>query len=118
MLPAILTPETTREVWPQRREDIVELFRTHVYGRRPDMSYQVESTLVSSTPAAEGAVREMYQVTVSTVRGSVALELALVLPAGVEKAPVVMLLSNHDRVNPNTTPPGCLPTGRRDAHRP
>ena len=104
MLPAILTPDTTRETWPQRRESIVELFRTHVYGRRPDIPYQVEATLVSTSPAAEGALREMYQVTVSTQRGSVTMELALVLPAGVEKAPVVMLLSNHDRVPPNITP--------------
>ena len=106
MLPQILTPGTTRENWPARREALVDLFREHVYGRRPDMPYQVESRLVSSTPAMGGtAVREMHEVTVRTAKGAVSMELALVLPAGAENVPVVLLLSNHDREKLPTAPP-------------
>lgn len=60
---------------------------------------------MSRTTALKGAAqREMYRVTVSTSRGSVDLELALVLPVGAEPVPVVMLLSNHDRQKLPTAP--------------
>lgn len=105
MLQAVCTPETTRENWPRRREELVELFRTYEYGRRPELPYGVQGKLVSRTDALGGkALREMWQVTVSTVRGSVSMELALVLPAGENQVPVVMLLSNHDRRKIETTP--------------
>ena len=105
MLPAILMPGMDRENWKTRREALVELFREQEYGRRPDLPYRVESRLVSSAPALEGkAVREMHAVTVSTDRGSVTMELALVLPVGKEKVPVALLLSNHDREKLPTSP--------------
>lgn len=106
MLPAVCTPGLTRESWPVRRAELVELFQNYEFGRRPEMEYAVESRLVSSAPAVDGrAVREMYEVTVCTARGSVSMELALVLPVGVARAPVVMLLSNHDREKLPITPP-------------
>lgn len=106
MLNAVCLPETTRENWNVRREELVELFRNYEFGRRPELPYQVDSRLVSRSDALAGkAVREMYAVTVSTARGSVELELALVLPAGTKTVPVVMLLSNHDRVKQPVTPP-------------
>lgn len=106
MLPVVCPPGTTRENWPARRAQLIECFRKYEFGRRPDEAYRVTGELVSSTPALDGAAtREMYRVTVSTARGSVSLELALVLPAGEEKVPVVMLLSNHDREKLPTAPP-------------
>ena len=113
MLPAVLSPGTTRENWKLRREELVELFRQKEFGRRPDVPYRVESRLVSRGEALGGkAVRELYEVTVSTERGSVSLELALVLPEGARKVPVVLLLSNHDRCKLPTPPPDLSVMGR------
>lgn len=113
MLPVVCTPGTTRENWNVRREVLVELFRQYEFGRRPDLPFQVEGRLVKTAQALEGrAVRELYAVTVTTERGSVELELALVLPAGEEKVPVVMLLSNHDREKQPVTPPDMSLMGR------
>lgn len=106
MLQAVCTPETSRESWQERREELLELFRSHEYGRRPEMPYQVTASLISRNSALNGAaVRELYQVTVETHRGSVDMELALVLPGGDQSVPAVLLLSNHDREKIPTTPP-------------
>lgn len=106
MLPVVCPPGTTRENWPARREALVELFRNYEYGRRPDIPYRVFWEKTGSVPALSGeAVREMYRVTVTTERGSVDMELALVLPLGEQPVPAVMLLSNHDRQKLPTTPP-------------
>ena len=106
MLHPVCNPETNSENWNVRREELLELFRTYEYGRRPDIPFQVSAALLSRTPALDGAaVREMYQVTVATQRGSVTMELALVLPQGESVVPTVLLLSNHDRCKLPTTPP-------------
>lgn len=106
MLPAILTPETSRENWSMRREALLELFRTYEFGRRPEMPYQVSANLTGAGPALDGtAWRELYQVTVRTCRGAVSMELALVLPSGTLPVPTVLFLSNHDRSPAPTVPP-------------
>lgn len=102
---AVCAPGTTRENWPQRREELVELFKTYEYGRRPELPYQVSAALTSRGSALDGAAtRELYQVTVSTGRGAVNMELALVLPAGEAVVPTVLMLSNHDRREIPTSP--------------
>lgn len=99
MLPAIMTPETTPENWPARRQALLNVFQTYEYGRRPELPYQINADLVDTYPALNGiAWREMYQVTISTRLGKVSMELALVLPRSTSPVPAVLLLSNHDRV--------------------
>lgn len=106
MLPAICPENTTKENWETRREELVELFRKYEFGRRPELPYQVEGNLLRTEPALQGrAKREIYAVTISTARGEVTMELALILPDGTRPVPVVMLLSNHDREALPTAPP-------------
>lgn len=106
MLPVIVTPGTTRENWPLRRQALLELFQTYEFGRRPELPFQVDAELTGVSPALDGAARrEMYQVTVRTCRGAVSLEMALVLPRSASPVPTVLLLSNHDRVPAPAVPP-------------
>lgn len=106
MLPAICLENTTKENWETRREELVELFRKYEFGRRPEVPYRVEGTLLRTEPALQGrAKREIYAVTVSTARGEVTMELALILPDSTGPVPVVMLLSNHDREALPAAPP-------------
>lgn len=107
MLPSILKPDTTPETWPHRREELLELFRSQVYGRRPDVPYRVASEMRSTASVLNGtARREIYSVTVSTGRGSVAMELVLILPEGKPgPVPTVLMLSNHDREDIPGSPP-------------
>lgn len=98
MLPQIFDDALTPQQWPRRREELVRLLEQQVYGRRPDLPYTVKANITGVTDAWGGrASREKYAVEVTTSRGSVELELALVLPKGEGRAPCVLLLSNHDR---------------------
>jgi hypothetical protein len=51
------------EAWRLRREELLELFRTHVYGHSPDPPESLRSELLESDPAALGgrAVREQVR---------------------------------------------------------
>lgn len=87
------------ENWQERRKQIVSMFSENVYGRRPDLPFRIEARLSGSGEACNGtAIRELYEVTVETQRGSVTMQLALVLPKGQGKVPCILMISNHDRV--------------------
>lgn len=119
MLPEIFSPACTPDQWPKRREEIVELFRQHVYGRRPELPYTVEARRMDVTAACGGmARRERYAVEVITQRGRILLELALVLPEGEEQVPCVLLISNHDREARPTAPVDFTPMERVMAQAP
>src|SRR5688572_24654384 len=45
---------TSRD-WTSRRAEILELFRTHVYGRRPGKPQQLRFATIEEKPAMEGA---------------------------------------------------------------
>lgn len=106
MLPSVLKTDSTAANWGERREELLELFRSEVFGRRPAVDYTVKANLVSRAEALNGtAVREHYRVTVATVRGSVELQLALVLPLSDKPVPVVLLISNHDKTPAAGSPP-------------
>ncbi len=57
--------EAVRDVegWRRRRAEILELFRTHVYGHNPDAPVSLHSEVLESEPAALGgrAVREQVR---------------------------------------------------------
>lgn len=97
-LPAVCTPETTAENWPQRREQLVELLEQNVFGRTPRGGFETGAELLERTEAAScGAVRERYCVTVRTARGAARLQLSLLLPQTERPVPAVLMISNHDR---------------------
>lgn len=106
MLPSVLNADTTAATWPQRREELLELFRSQVFGRRPNLPYTVNAELLYRRDVLDGtAVREHYKVTIATERGAVEMQLALVLPCSEKPVPVVLLLSNHDKEAVQGTPP-------------
>ena len=106
MLPNILDPALGPEDWEPRRRQILKLFEENVFGRRPDLPYQVQSRLLDTRSACGGAaLRESYEVTVQTSRGSAAMELSVVLPQAEAPIPCVLMISNHDRQTRQTQPP-------------
>lgn len=106
MLPDILPPGFAPEDWAGRRCELVELFRTHVFGRRPARAFTCRADRLYRAPALDGkAVRELYRVTIATDLGSVGLHLALVLPQADAPVPAVLLLSNHDKTPAPASPP-------------
>ena len=106
MLPSVLKSDTTAENWSVRRNELLELLRSEVFGNRPDLAYTVTPKLLYRTDALNGiALREQYSVTVSTERGKVELQLALVLPRSEKPVPVVLLISNHDKAPAAGSPP-------------
>lgn len=106
MLPDILSPGSTRENWPGRRDELVELFRTHVFGRKPDLPFSSRAERLYRVPALDGnATRELHRVTIATEQGSICLHLALVLPHSDGPVPAVLMLSNHDKTPAPASPP-------------
>lgn len=98
MLPEIMAPPITPQRWVLRRETLLQSFAEEEYGRRPEEDYHIQSLLLHRRLAYQGAgIREVYQVMVTTKRGSVALELSLLLPQGQRRVPCVLMISNHDR---------------------
>ena len=97
-LPAVCTPATTAENWPQRREQLIELLEQNVFGRTPRGGFETRAELLERTAAtACDAVRERYRVTVRTQRGEASLHLALLLPRTAQRVPAVLMISNHDK---------------------
>lgn len=106
MLPAVLPQGITPENWLCRHNELVELFRTHVFGRKPDIPFSTHAERLYRRPALDGtATRELYRVTITTVLGSASLHLALVLPNSSAPVPAVLLLSNHDKTPVPGSPP-------------
>ena len=73
------------EEWQRRRAEILELFRTHVYGRSPGAPGSLRSELLESEPAALGgrAVREQVRLRFGE-RGTPRLDLLIYRPAAMD----------------------------------
>jgi hypothetical protein len=109
VLPELLTRavagETPVETWRKRRQDLVELFREHVYGRRPPgpdaLRFEV---LESAAGAMNGAASLRRVAVVSTHEGREhRFEIVLFLPAG-RPGPVPLFLLLNNRPVTNTDP--------------
>ncbi len=68
----------------RRREEILELFREHVYGRVPDAGFRVDfrQQYYHGAALAGKAVQKEVKVTVSTGQGSHSFTILIFLPAG------------------------------------
>lgn len=73
------------EGWRRRRAEILELFRTHVYGRSPNAPGSLRSELVESEPAALGgrAVREQVRLRFGE-RAAPRVDLLIYRPAAID----------------------------------
>lgn len=111
-LPDALTMNSGAKVatpaqWQARRHEILELFRTHVYGRAPigrphTLSFRVEKT----DPQAMGGAATLKQVAIeySSERGKGRINLVLFVPNGRTKpAPAFLLICNRPASNIDAT---------------
>lgn len=105
VLPELLPNGATPEAWRLRREEILELFREHVYGRSPERPDSLRFEVVEEDPAAMGGSATMRRVAVhSTEAGREhRFELLLFLPNAPPGPVPVFLLLNH-RSPSNTDP--------------
>jgi len=75
------------EDWPRRRAEILELFRSHVYGRSPSAPGSLRSEVLESASAALGgrAVREQVRLCFGE-RGTPRVDLLIYRPAAIDGA--------------------------------
>lgn len=101
------TPVKTAAEWPQRRAELIELFRETIYGRapvgRPDsLKFEVFD---SATNAMEGkATRKQVKITFRGPGGEGAIKLVLFTPNQAPKpAPCFLLICNRSVTNIDAT---------------
>jgi hypothetical protein len=97
---------TTRDAWPARRKEILDLFREQVYGRtfgRPErLRFE---TIEKDAHAMDGAATlERIAVISSQAGREHRFELTIFLPnAGTKPVPLLLLLNNRPRTNTDPT---------------
>jgi hypothetical protein len=99
---AIRTPEQ----WRNRRAEILELFREHVYGRSPGRPEQLRFEVLEENPRAMGGAATLKRVAVhSRQQGrDHRFQLTLLLPnQPLGRAPVFLLLNNRPASNTDPT---------------
>lgn len=90
-------PVRTSREWTRRRAEILELFRTQVYGRRPGKPQQLRFDTIEEKPAMDGAATLKRIAVRSTHEGRKhEFELRLFLPTGTRgRAPLFLLMNNR-----------------------
>jgi hypothetical protein len=108
-LPDVMAAATgqvrTREAWKLRRAEILELFRTHVYGRSPALPQELRFKIIAEDQKAMDGAATLKRVAVMSANHGRELlfELTMFLPnARRERAPLFLLLNN--RPDSNTDP--------------
>lgn len=97
-LPAVLLPNTEKATWNLRREQLIELFEKNVFGVTPKGDFQTSAKLLYQNTALQGkARREYYQIEVQSGPKKATFHMCLILPYTQTKAPVVLMISNHDK---------------------
>lgn len=92
--------------WQQRRDEILELFRKHMYGRRPgppdDLTFDVHTVNESAMNGA--ATSRSIRITSEEQGRTHEFEVTLFLPNHIsEPVPVFLLLNNRDPENTDPT---------------
>ena len=93
---------TSAEAWPERRAEILELFRETVYGRRPGRPERLRFEVLEEDPQALQGAATLRRVAIhSRQEGREhTFELILFLPNGLlGRSPVFLLLNNRPRTN-------------------
>ena len=111
-LPDVLTTlagkkVTTAEEWQSiRRPEVLELFRTHVYGRVPATPYEKTFKVVKKDPKAMDGAATLKQVEITIKAGekSLVIYLSLFIPNKVAKpVPTFLLICNRGLSNIDPT---------------
>ncbi|MCU0878683.1 MAG: acetylxylan esterase, partial [Pirellulaceae bacterium] len=96
-------PVTTAEAWQQeRRSEVLELFRRHVYGRVPATKYQQTFHVVHEDAKALGGAATLRQVEIRIAKGekSLAIRVNLFVPNGAKQpVPAFVLICNRGAEN-------------------
>ena len=106
-LPDVLGGAATADEWTSRRRgEILELFRTHVYGRTPSTSYETSFSVVRRDPTAMDGAATLKEVDVTVAREgkSLTIRVNLFVPNAAKKpAPAFLLMCNRGRENIDPT---------------
>jgi hypothetical protein len=114
-VPSIVLPDVlaspdrvvrSRDEWPARRAEILDLFRDHVYGRRPGAPEQLRFETLETSPTAMDGAATLHRVAVrSTQQGrDHRFDLTLFLPnARAGAVPTFLLLNNRPVSNVDPT---------------
>jgi hypothetical protein len=96
---------TSRSQWPERRAEILELFRQHVYGRAPGPPDQLTFTLLEEDPAALAGTANLRRVAITSQQGGRqhSFELIRFAPNTGTPSGVLLLLNNRDANNTDPT---------------
>ncbi len=97
---------TSREAWPARRAEILELFRQHVYGHRPGAPDRLRFDVLERQPRALGGAATLERVAIISEhqRREHRFEMVLFLPnARTGAVPVFLLLNNRPATNTDPT---------------
>jgi len=96
----------TAEAWAARRAEVLELFRTHIYGRRPGQAAVQRFEILEEDDAAMGGQATLRRIAVHSEQDGRAhqFEVILFLPnAAVEPVPVFLLINNRGAENTDPT---------------
>jgi hypothetical protein len=96
----------TREQWPARRAEILDLFREHVYGRSPGRPERLRFDVTEENPKALAGAATLKRVAVISTQNDREhrFELIVFLPnARRDPAPVFLLLNNRPASNTDPT---------------
>ena len=110
-LPAVLTEKsgkivTTKEEWTKiRRPELLELFRTNVYGRVPSTPYHLDYKVIKEDPKALSGAATLKLVDIAIISGgkSLVIQLILFVPNNVSKPVPTFLLINLGSKNIDPT---------------
>lgn len=83
--------------YQQRRPELMELFRTQVYGRRPSTPYKTQAKVVQTRDNVFGlgASGAQYTLTIETENGSHSFDFVLFVPQSKQPVPVVVQMNNR-----------------------
>lgn len=96
----------SKEQWRQRRSEILELFRTHMYGHRPGPPEELSFETIEEDPEAMDGRATLRRISIKSryESRSHVFELILFLPnAPQEPVPVFLLMNNRDPDNTDPT---------------
>lgn len=91
-------PVSTPEQWQARRDEILQLFRDNVYGRRPGRPKDLTFTVVEENPKAMDGAATLRRIRIATREGERAhqFDLTLFLPNKPGRAPVFLFINNRE----------------------
>jgi hypothetical protein len=98
-------PVRSRDAWPPRRREILELFREHVYGRSPGPPERIRFDTIEEDLHALAGAATLRRIAIISSHDDREhrFELTLFLPNNRRPAPVFLLLNNRPASNTDPT---------------